>query len=184
MKCVLLLLMALTLMSPALSAHAPQFHDFQLVAFSRPFPAPLFALRDLAEQPRQLAEFQGHYVLLNFWATWCTPCLEEMPALEKLYQKLRPHRFVVVAVATDETGAAQVAPFVRKLRLTFPILLDAEQRVSTTYGARDLPASFLLNPKGQVIAAAKGARDWFSAQALSYFEELLQAGPPAQRPSP
>ncbi len=171
-------LVIMTLFPAVVFAHAPQFHDFRLVAFSRPFPAPSFQLPDLAAQTQQLADFQGQYVLLNFWATWCVPCVEEMPALEKLYQHLRPYGFTVVAVSTDTVETAKIKAFARdKLAVTFPILRDADQAISKKYGARDLPSTFLLNPKGEVIAAAKGARDWASAQALSYFNELLGVSP-------
>jgi peroxiredoxin len=86
-----------------------------------------------------------------------------------------------VAIATDAEGEAKVAPFVRKFHLTFPVLLDTDQKVSTHYGARELPASFLLNPQGNVIAAAKGERDWFSPQALSYMQEVLNVGASPQQ---
>ncbi len=174
---VYILIVMATLIPRILLAHAPQFHDFRLVAFSRPFPAPGFQLPDLADKAHRLADFKGQHVLLNFWATWCAPCVEEMPALEKLHQHLRPHGFTVVAVSTDTVETAKIEAFVRKLDVTFLILRDADQAISKTYGARDLPATFLLNPKGEVIAAAKGARDWASAQALSYFDELLGVSP-------
>lgn len=174
------ILIAVAVFAPqVILAHAPQFHDFRLVAFSRPFPAPGFQLPDLTDKAHQLADFKGQYVLLNFWATWCAPCVEEMPALDKLHQRLRPHGFTVVAVSTDtaETETAKIDAFIRKLKITFPILRDADQAISNKYGARDLPATFLLNPDGDVIAAAKGARDWVSEQALSYFDELLGVKP-------
>ena len=170
----LLLLITLLTWPLLLTAHAPDLHNFRMVTFKRPFSAPGFQLPDLETHMRALSDFQGHYVLLNFWATWCKACLKEMPSLEKLYQRLQSHGFVVVAVSTDTEGDAKVTPFVSKLQLTFPILLDADQAVSKRYGARDLPSSFLLNPQGQVIAAAKGERDWFSEQALSYFDELVK----------
>ncbi len=174
---IYLWLAVMALLPAGLLAHAPKFHDFRLVAFSRPFPAPGFQLPDLADKPKQLSDFKGQYVLLNFWATWCVPCVEEMPALEKLYQHLRPHGFTVVAVSTDTVETAKIEAFARKLEVTFPILRDADQAIAKTYGARDLPSTFLLNPKGEVIAAAKGARDWASEQALSYFNELLGVSP-------
>ena len=188
LKTRLFILLVLLVMGPAsLLAHDPEQHGFRLVKFSRPAAAPDFSLPDLSAQPRQLSDFKGHYVLLNFWATWCPPCLNEMPSMENLYQKLKDRSFVVVAVSTDKTGADHVAPFVRNLNLTFPILLDVHQVVAQQYGARDLPASFLLNPEGKVIAAAKGERDWFSKQAISYLEELIvpnAGGKPASRTSP
>lgn len=173
MKRLFVLVVSSYLAASPVAAHAPQHHHFKLVDFSRPAPAPAFSLNDLTESPISLADFQGRYVLLNFWATWCVPCVREMPALEKLYQKLRAHGLVVVAIATDAEGTAKVEPFVRKYHLTFPVLLDANQNVSQRYGARDLPSTFLLDPQGNVIAAAKGERDWFSPQALSYMQEVL-----------
>ena len=174
---VYIYLAILTLLPAGLLAHAPQFHDFRLVVFARPLAAPAFQLPDLADQTRELADFRGRYVLLNFWATWCAPCVEEMPALERLYQRLHPHGLTVVAISTDTLEAARIEAFARRLNVTFPVLRDADQAVSKTYGARDLPSTFLLNPQGEVIAAAKGARDWASAQALSYFDELLGVRP-------
>lgn len=174
---IYILIMMAALSPKVLWAHAPQFHDFRLVSFSRPFPAPGFELPDLTDKARQLTDFKGQYVLLNFWATWCAPCVEEMPALDKLHQQLQPHGFTVLAVSTDTVETAKIEAFIRKLKVTFPILRDADQAISKKYGARDLPATFLLNPNGDVIAAAKGARDWASAQSLSYFNELLGVSP-------
>ncbi len=154
-------------------AHSPQFHNFNLVEFKRPFPAPSFSLSQLSQTSKTLDDYQGHYVLLNFWATWCLPCLQEMPSLEKLYQRFQDQGLVVVAISSDEEGASQVEPFVQRLKLTFPILLDADQTVSQKYGARNLPSTFLIDPDGNVIGAAKGERDWYSEGAQSYIAELL-----------
>ncbi|MCZ6873180.1 MAG: TlpA disulfide reductase family protein [bacterium] len=93
---------------------------------------------------------------------------------------LRSYRFVVVAIATNTAGLEVVEPFARKFELTFPILLDSDQTASSLYGVRDLPVSFLLDPQGKVIAAAKGERDWFSEQALSYMQEVLNVAPQTQ----
>lgn len=181
MKRLSVLLLAAFLCPLPLSAHAPELHRFKLVEFRRPFPAPDFALPDLQQQQRTLSSFRGKVVVLNFWATWCAPCVREMPALEKLQQRMQSRGLVVIGVATDTEGATQVAPFVRKLQLSFPILLDSENTVSQQYGARDLPATFLLDPAGKVIAAAKGAREWFSDEALSYLQEVLDAAQTTQR---
>jgi peroxiredoxin len=155
------------------SAHDPSLHGFAMVTFERPFPAPDFAVSDLGGERRTLASYRGQYVLLNFWATWCPPCLAEMPSMEQLQQKLSERRFTVVAASSDEAGASAVRPFIDKLGVTFPILLDTDKKMARVYGAQDLPLSFLINPQGQVIAAAKGTRDWASAQAIEVVGELI-----------
>ena len=147
--------------------------ELRLASFDPPPPAPAFSLPRLAGGESALADFSGHYVLLNFWATWCPPCVKEMPSMARLAQRFGPQRFTVLAVSLDTVDSATVAAFVRRLELPFPILLDPTSRVADVYGANALPASFLLDPQGRVIAAAKGERDWFSPQAQDYLERLL-----------
>jgi peroxiredoxin len=170
-------LLFLFLLSPALfssaAAHAPEHHKFRLVTFRRPLPAPAFELAGPSGKAVRLADLRGKVVLLNFWATWCPPCVREMPSMEALYGKYRGRNFEVVAVSLDERGAAVVMPFLERLKLTFQVALDPDGEVSAVYGARDLPSSFLIDPAGNVIAAAKGERDWFSPGARSYMDELI-----------
>ena len=154
-------------------AHDPSQHGFAMVVFERPFPAPEFSIQDLDGKLRTLSSYSGQYVLLNFWATWCPPCLAEMPSMERLHQRFSDRQFTVVAASSDETGAAAVRPFIEKLGVTFAVLLDVKKEMAGVYGARDLPLSFLINPQGQVIAAAKGARDWASKQAIEVIGELI-----------
>ncbi|MFT5446952.1 MAG: peroxiredoxin [Gammaproteobacteria bacterium] len=155
-------------------AHDPAQHGFAMVTFDRPFAAPDFELPALDGTTRSLASWRGHYVLLNFWATWCPPCLEEMPSMQSLYKRYASQQFAVVALSSDKAGAADVQPFIDKLDVTFPVLLDVDGKIAGVYGARDLPLSFLIGPDGKVIAAAKGARDWASPQALEVIGEFLE----------
>ena len=159
--------------SLAVVAHEAGAHGFNLVTFDPPFAAPAFSLPRLDGEPTELAQFRGKFVLVNFWATWCPPCLQEMPAMEASFQRYSDHDFIILAVSSDREGAAVVRPFIDKLGVTFPILLDTDQRVSTQYGATNLPVSFLLDRQGQVIAGSQGARDWSSAAAISLLDELL-----------
>jgi peroxiredoxin len=154
-------------------AHDPALHGFAMVTFDRPFPAPDFELPAPDGTKRSLTSWRGHYVLLNFWATWCPPCLEEMPSMQSLHNKYADQKFTVVALSSDKGGAAEVQPFIDKLCVTFPILLDVDGKIAGIYGARDLPLSFLIDPHGNVIAAAKGARDWASTQAIEVIGEFL-----------
>jgi len=157
-----------------LPAHAADREPaFGLVRFKQPFPAPEFTTGSLDGASVRLADLRGRYVLLNFWATWCPPCLEEMPSMQTLYEAFRERGLVVVAISSDEGGASVVDGFIRKLGVRFPVLLDPDRRVAGAYGAKNLPVTFLLDPQGRVIAAAQGARDWASPQARSAISGLL-----------
>ncbi len=169
----LLLLPIVAPFAPPAQAHAPRLHKARMVAFNPPPPAPGFSLPDLEGNPVRLADLRGKYVLLNFWATWCPPCVREMPTMERLAQQMADAPFTVLAVSLDDEGAAKVRPFIERLGVTFPIALDPESKVSGVYGARDLPATFVIDPQGRVVAAAKGERDWAAPEMLDYFNELI-----------
>ena len=94
--------------------------------------------------------------------------------MERLQQKFKDKGIQVVAISLDKEPQAKVAAFVARLNLSFPILLDPVGIVSDPYGANALPSTFILNPEGRVIAAAKGERDWYGEEAISYFDELLK----------
>ena len=142
----------------ALGLHAPN----ETVA------APGFSLPDLAGKTVRLEQYRGTLVLLNFFATWCGPCREEMPGMERLFRAHRDQGFVVVAVNLQES-AKTVRPFVQELKLSFPIVLDVEGSVSREYGVRALPVTFLIGRDGNIVWRAIGGRDWESAQARQYF---------------
>jgi peroxiredoxin len=134
--------------------------------------APEFSLSDLAGKKVQLKAFRGKLVLLNFFATWCDPCREEMPGMERLFRAHQDNGFVVLAVNLQES-AKTVRPFVQQLKLSFPTVLDSEGSVSRDYGVRALPVSFLIGRDGNIRWRAIGGRDWESAQARRYFAQLV-----------
>jgi peroxiredoxin len=107
-----------------------------LAALNRRTPglAPDFAVPDLAGQAVRLSGLRGQVVLLNLWTTWCPPCREEMPSMQRLYERLKGRGFVLLAVSQDEAGKAAVEPFVRDLGLTFPVLIDPEHQVGDRFG--------------------------------------------------
>ncbi len=135
--------------------------------------APTFALPTTSGHTISLREFRGRVVLLNFWATWCPPCVAEMSDLEKLYREFNAAGLVIVAVSIDVEGQKIVAPFWERTGLTFPSLLDPSREVATRYGAWALPTSFLINPEGEVIARIPGPREWHSDKARAVFKNLL-----------
>lgn len=112
--------------------------------------APDFRLAGLGGGLASLSDFSGQVVLLNFWATWCRDCRQEMPALETLYRRLKDRGFSVVAVSLDQDGRKSVAPFVSKLQLTYPVLL-VDKKTPSAYGVYGLPTSYLIDPDGTIV---------------------------------
>lgn len=112
-------------------------------------PAPEITLKDLQGQEVRLSDLRGKIVLLNFWATWCKPCKDEMPAMQASYDKLRGQGFVVLAVNELE-DTERVIEHVRSHGHTFPVVMDHDNRVANRYGVVGLPASFLVDRQGIV----------------------------------
>ncbi len=152
---------------------------------AEPSEAPDFTLSGLEGRPAQLREFRGKLVLLNFWATWCAPCLHEMPSMERLYQTFKQTDFALLAVSMDRQGEEMARPFVDRLKLTFPVLLDRTSEVGNRYGVRGLPTTYLIDSDGRIIGAVIGAREWYRTEAKALIAGLLRqitprAAPPAQ----
>jgi peroxiredoxin len=137
---------------------------------------PAFALPDLTGKTVRLGDFRGRLVFLNFFATWCGPCREEMPALERIHRIHKGQGLVVLAVDMQES-AKTVRAFRDDLKLTFPLVLDADGVVGLKYGARALPVSFLINRNGSIRWRAVGARPWDDTPAREYFARLIAERP-------
>jgi peroxiredoxin len=136
---------------------------------------PSLELRALSgDRVVSLGEFAGNLIVLNFWATWCTPCTVEMPTLEALWQDYRARGLVVVGVSVDRGAPpALLEPYVAHHRLTFPILLDPELATAKAWRVISLPATFIVKPDGEVAGMAIGAREWNGAEMRALLEGLL-----------
>ena len=119
----------------------------------------------------RLADHRGKVVLINFWATWCPPCREEMPAMERLWAHHKDNGFVLVAVSVDAKSDL-VPPFVGEHKLTFPVALDPAMEVANLYGVRGLPSSFIVDPQGNMAALAIGPRAWDNDASHSLVERV------------
>ncbi len=136
--------------------------------------APALALRTLPGSRAALHDFRERLVVLNFWATWCQPCTLEMPTLEALAQEYRDRGLVVLGVSVDRGAPLSViTPYVKNMRLTFPILLDPDMAAATAWRVTALPATFLVRPGGEVAGVAVGAREWNSEEMKALIERLL-----------
>jgi thiol-disulfide isomerase/thioredoxin len=145
----------------------------EFVPSSPPFPAPTISLTDSSGHSVELADLKGKLVVVNLWATWCEPCLREMPSLERLQSRLG-ERIAVLAVSEDRGGSKTVEPFIAKLGLkSVKVYIDPKSEVGHAFGARGLPSSFLIDREGKVLGRVEGAADWDSPKILGVLEPLL-----------
>ncbi len=149
--------------------------QFKKLGIEKPeklFRAPDFTLGDLTGRRLGPRDFRGKVVFLNFWATWCIPCRQEMPTMEKLHRELKKQGLEVVAINFRE-AKKEVRGFAGELGLTFTMLLDEEGKVSEEYGAWALPLSYFVNRKEEFVGKVNGYRKWDSREAGEFFRRLL-----------
>jgi peroxiredoxin len=140
--------------------------------------APDFELPDLDGKTMRLSDFRGKVVFLNFWATWCKPCKEEMPSMEVLYKHFAGKDFVIVAVSIDRvTTKKDIPPFVKGLNLTFPIFVDSWGHTDKRYKLMGVPETYIIDQQGILREKVIGPRDWTQLDNLRVINELLKTGP-------
>lgn len=145
-----------------------------LSVFATPRPMPPIYFDDAAGRALTIADFRGRVVLLNFWATWCEPCRQEMPTLDRLAAKLGGPDFAVVPVSIDRGGAAAVEPFYKKLGLEkLAVYLDASGKAPATLGLPGVPTTLLIDREGREVARKMGEADWDSPQMIALVRRYL-----------
>lgn len=140
--------------------------------------APPIELLTVDGAPFSLQQLRGKVVLVNFWATWCEPCVTEMPSLQRLHDQLLASGFEVLAVNYQE-GPARIAAFTQKMNLTLPVVRDTDGSVAKAWSARVFPASYLIDRNGNMRYVTSGAADWTSPALVSTIRTLL--APPSKR---
>lgn len=157
---------------------APEASSFTQAqsAPTKGFLAPDFTLSTLSGESVTLSDLRGQAVLVNLWASWCTPCRAEMPAMQIVYERYRDRGFTILAVnATNQDSLSSAQAFVEELGVTYPILLDLDGKVSALYQLRALPSSFFINPDGriqEVIIGGPMAEALLSIRAEQLIAEL------------
>jgi cytochrome c biogenesis protein CcmG, thiol:disulfide interchange protein DsbE len=134
------------------------------------FQAVNLATRDSAS----LEDYRGSVTLVNIWATWCLPCREEMPSMQKLYDSLATRGFKIAAISIDEGSPEDVSAFAERYGLTFDILHDRSGQVERLYQTTGVPESFLLDRRGILVRRLIGAHDWSSPANIGAVERLLE----------
>ena len=137
--------------------------------------APNFRLASLSGEEISLAGLRGKVVLINFWATWCTPCRAEMPSLEMLYSVFKDDDFEILAISNDVEGERVVRPFIQSLGLTYPILLDPDYRVDEKYLIQSVPTTFLVDRDGVITHQFIGWRNWDAPESHDLIKKLLKS---------
>ena len=144
-------------------------------------PAPELRSSDLKGAPKTLADYRGKVVVLNFWASWCPPCLREMPSLERLRLKMAGRPLEIVAVDSAET-LEEVSAYLSRMKLGFPILLDADGSNTRRWKVFALPTTFLLDAEGRIRYVLTGPTEWDEGEAWRVIESLVAETPQPRAP--
>ncbi len=139
----------------------------------KPFVAADFSLKDENGKVHRLADYRGKVVVLNFWATWCPPCREEMPSMERAYQKVKGEKIAIIAVNVGEDEDT-VFGFTGQHPMAFPLPLDTDGSVIKNYPVIGLPTTFIIDPGGRATHQAVGGRHWDDDKLLDQLRGMLK----------
>jgi peroxiredoxin len=134
---------------------------------------PDVCLKGLKGENVKFRDFQGKTIFLNFWATWCGPCKEEMPSMEALYQQFKDRDFALITISVDYEGVEPVRKFIEKNRYNFTALVDPAAKTLGLFQINKIPTTFIIDKKRRIIGRSIGPRNWSSRDAFSFFEYLL-----------
>ncbi|MFZ3092052.1 MAG: TlpA disulfide reductase family protein [Nitrospirota bacterium] len=137
-------------------------------------PAPDFTLKDTSGKNASLKDYKGRVVMINFWATWCPPCRQEMPSMEELFKEYNKKGFEILAISSDSQGEKIVKPFMEFYELNFRALMDPEGNVHSIYGVTAIPTTYIVDKQGNVTHKIMGPMDWKDKKSKEMIERLLQ----------
>ena len=155
---------------------APAAGGGTLQPFGDDIPTPGFTLIDIKGATHTLADYRGKVVLVNFWASWCPPCIKEMPGLQRLQEKLADQPFIILPVNVGEKKY-KVWKFTKLIDFTLPVLLDTRKETFAAWDATVLPTSFLLDTEGRIRYRVQGDLEWDSEEVIAVINDLLVEEP-------
>ena len=149
------------------------FKELGIIAPRVRLEAPAFSLTTIDGKRVGLEQFRGRLVVVNFWATFCAPCREEMPSMERLWQRLKGRGLVILAISVDRGSPQRVEEFVEQTGVSFPVLLDPKGKVRREYEIFALPTTYIVGRDGRFLGKVVGERVWDSDGFIELFERLL-----------
>jgi len=172
----LLIIVALTLLILRVQRPSPENPQPKANQFKSQegYMAPRFSLRNLKGNMEGLDDHIGKVIVVNFWATWCVPCVKEMPSFENLYRRYRSQGLTLLAVSLDKGDSTKVQEFADKHKLSFPILLDTKGVAEKLYPSFSIPFTYVIDKQGRVVARVDGAKNWESSETFEAVEHLLK----------
>lgn len=160
--------------SAPVGAHQQAFENMGIAKPRIEKSAPGFSLQDIHGKTVNLEDFRGKSILLNFWATWCEACKDELPSMQRLYEAASSQGIEVVAISIDRRNFDRVKKYAEEYKLTFPVLWDPDQKVRKHYYIMGLPTTYLIGPNGQLKGFASGAREWDSPDSVQALTSLKE----------
>lgn len=142
--------------------------------------APGFTLPQLPSGRLSLSQFKGQVVVLNFWATWCPPCIEETPSLEQFATDMKSQGVTVIGVSVDENGQ-QLDKFIRMYHLSYPVARDPSAALANRYGTYKLPETYIIDRNGRVAEKIIGATNWTDPRMITFVKSLTGNNTQASR---
>ena len=136
--------------------------------------APDFSIKDMSGDIYKLSQKRGKVIFINFWATWCKPCLDEMPSIEEMFRMFKNDNIEVIGISIDKHGKDVVKSFIERFDISFPILLDLTEEVGLEYGITGVPETFIVDEKGIIVEKVIGPRDWMNENSLKMVKYFLK----------
>jgi peroxiredoxin len=137
-------------------------------------PAPDFALSDLSGHKVRLSDLKGKVVLVNFWATWCPPCREEVPSMANLNRVMAGKPFQMLAISIDQEGKQAIEAFFSRAGVTLPALLDSNGAIGKLYGITGVPETFIVDRKGVIMKKVVGGLDWSAPEVVAFLNDAMK----------
>lgn len=160
---------------PVEAKTAGRLEDLGFVLPERPLPVPDLGFDSLAGGPVFLTDTKGSLVMLNFWASWCSPCRAEMPSMQRLWEELKQDDFLLLAVSVGERKET-VASYIEEEGYTFPVLLDPGGVGAGIFQVQGIPVTWLIGPDGMIIGRYVGSREWDSREMTELFKKIMNEG--------